>query len=219
MPQGVAEFLFLSLAVMATPGPAVAHVLASALLGGARLAGAAMAGLILGHCVTISLSLTAGAALMASPALLAAGQGAAAAVLLLLGLRLLRRGLDRAGAAAVGGAAPRWPESRIGVVAGGFVMTLGNPLSLSFAVSAAAGFLDPAHPHLPQSLVLGGAYIGAAAAVYATYAALAAMARGRVLGAVARRQGPMRLAAGLVMLAAAGIIGLRSARLLEASMP
>lgn len=216
MPQDIAGFFLLSLAVMATPGPAVAHVLASTLLGGLRLAGAAALGLALGHCVTISLGLLAGTVLLANPVLLGLGQGAAALVLTLLGLRLLRRGR---GVVPGGRAVPRHPALRrpaggAAAAVGGFVMTLGNPISLAFAVSTAAGFLDPAQPRLPQSLVLGCLYVGAAATVYAAYAIGAAAARGCVLGAVARQGGAMRLAAGLVLLAVAGMVGLRSFRLL-----
>lgn len=217
MPQDLVGFLLLSLAVMATPGPAVGHVIASTLLGGMRLATAAVAGLLLGHGVTVSLSLLAGTALLARPGLLAIGQSVAALVLLLLGLRLMRP--RRHATASAARLAAALPAGRVGAAVGGFVMTLGNPISLAFVVSAAAGFLDPARPRLPQGLVLGAAYLSAAGTVYALYAVAAAAARDRVLGFVARRDGAMRLVAGAMMLAIAGVIGLRSMHLLEAATP
>jgi threonine/homoserine/homoserine lactone efflux protein len=212
MPIDPLGFIIMALAVIAVPGPAVAHVLLSTAIGGLRLAGFAIMGILTGHCIAMGVSFSLGYLMLGNPETVTAVQLTAASLLTFLGLRLLR--------AAVWRPTPRRPRTGpawwrisggLGAVAGGLVVALANPLSLGFFASAAIGFLDPALPPWPQSGVLALLYLGSAMLVHGSYAVFATWLHGSAITEAARAQRALQVVAAAVMLGTAGLIALRAA--------
>jgi threonine/homoserine/homoserine lactone efflux protein len=212
MPNDPLGFLAMALAVIAAPGPAVAHVLLTSVVGGRRLAGFAIGGILGGHCLAMTLSFSLGYVMLSRPDIVSVVQFTASGVLALLGARLLRQALSppRRRGPVLRQAWWRiegWP----GAAAGGFVLAVVNPMSLAFFVSAAIGFLDPTLPAWPQTGVLGVLYLGAAALVHGSYAVLAGRLHDSALIEVVGVQGLLRAAAAVVTLGAAVLIAMRAA--------
>ncbi|WP_270938219.1 LysE family translocator [Falsiroseomonas oryzae] len=211
MPNDPLGFLAMALAVIAAPGPAVAHVLLSSVVGGRRLASFAICGILTGHCLAMSVSFSLGLLLLSRPDILTTVQLAAAAVLAFLGLRLLRAAVLPPRRRIASRNAWWRIEGGPGAVAGGFVLAVVNPMSLAFFVSSAIGFLDPDLPPWPQSGVLALLYLCAAMLVHGSYAILATRLHDSALGGVVGVQRVLRLAAAGLTLGAAGLIALRAA--------
>jgi homoserine/homoserine lactone efflux protein len=212
VPTDPLGFLAMALAVIAAPGPAVAHVLLSSVVGGLRLAGFAICGILVGHCLAMSVSFSLGYVMLGTPGMEATVQLSAAAVLALLGLRMLRAAMSPPRRRGRGFRQAWWRiEGGPGAVAGGFVLALANPLSLAFFVSAAISFLDPHLPPWPQSGVLALLYLCAAMLVHGSYAILATRLHNAALNEVVGVQGVLRVAAAVVTLGAAGLIAMRAA--------
>lgn len=212
MPHDPLVFFAMALAVIAAPGPAVAHVLLSSVVGGVRLAGFAIGGILIGHCVAMGVSFRLGYLLLGNPEIGTMVQLAAAAVLTLLGVRLLRNAMAPPRRRRAGVRPPWWRmEGGLGAGAGGFMLALANPMSLAFFASAAIGFLDPDLPLWPQSGVLGLLYLCAAMFVHGSYASLAARLRNSAIFEAGGGQRALRVTAATFTLGAAGVILLRSA--------
>jgi threonine/homoserine/homoserine lactone efflux protein len=201
----------MALAVIAAPGPAVAHVLLSGVVGRLRLASFAISGILAGHCLAMSASFSLGYAMLGDPEMVVTVQMTAAGVLAFLGLRLLRHTVSPPRRSA--GTRHAWwrIEGGPGAFAGGFVLTLVNPMSLAFFASAAIGFLDPDLPPWPQSGVLALLYLCAAMLVHGSYAVLATRLHDSALVELVATQRVLRIAAAVVTLGAAVLIALRAA--------
>ncbi len=190
-------FLALAILVVAAPGPAVAHVVGCALIGGLRLAAAAIAGLVTGQALLMASSLSAGALLRSHAEAMQMAQAAAGVVLLLLGLRGMLRAADgfdvRAGA---GG--------RLGAGLAGVGIVATNPLSLPFLASLALAATDggEAAPWW-QVAMMAALYAGTGLVIYGGYALLAA--RLASLRQAMRWRVAMRGVAGAAI-AAAGVV-------------
>jgi len=159
-------FLAMAFLVVAAPGPAVAHVVACALFGGHRLAGAAIAGLVLGQAALLVTSLSAGAVLRAQAESLAVAQAGAGVVLLLVGLRAMRRAADA-------GAPPRVVGGRIGAAAAGLGIVAANPVSLPFLAAVAVAASEGDAAPWPRAMLLAAGYAATGLVVYGGYAVAA----------------------------------------------
>lgn len=189
----------------------MAHVLLSSVVGGLRLALFAIGGILAGDCLAMSASFSLGYLMLSRPEVVMTVQMTAAAVLAVLGLRLLRHAVLPPSRRSPGVRRGWWRiEGWLGAVAGGFVLALVNPLSLTFFVSAGISFLDPDLPPWPQSGVLGLIYLGAAMLVHGSYAVLATRLHDTALLDVVGVQGMLRVVAAVVTLGSAGLIALRA---------
>ncbi len=160
-------FLALAILVVAAPGPAVAHVVGCALMGGLRLAAAAIAGLVTGQALLLATSLSAGTLLRAQQEALHGAQAAAGVVLLLVGLRGMLRAADRF-------EPPSGTGSRIGAALAGAGIVAANPVSLPFVAAVALAATDGAQePSWWQVATLAAAYAGTGLVIYGGYALLA----------------------------------------------
>ena len=156
-------FAAMATLVVAAPGPAVAHVVGCALIGGLRIAAAAIAGLALGQVALVVLSLSAGAALHEYAGRLIVAQALAGVVLLLIGLRAMLRATDAAAPA-------RFAGSRAGAAIAGFGIVVSNPISLPFLASLAVATSDGTVAPWPEVAMLAAAYAGIGVMVYFGYA-------------------------------------------------
>lgn len=160
-------FLGMAIVVVAAPGPAVAHVVGCALVGGLRLAGAAILGQVLGQATLLATSLSAGAMLRPPAGRLLVAQAVAGVVLLLIGLRALLRAADSA-------APPRIAGGRVGAGLAGFGIVAANPVSLPFLAAIGVAASNGASPSWPEVGVLAAAYAGTGLVIYGGYALAAA---------------------------------------------
>ncbi|GEO80739.1 lysine transporter LysE [Pararhodospirillum oryzae] len=198
-------FVAASGVLLITPGPTVLLVASHALTRGSRAALWSVAGVALGDATALAASLGGlGALLAASAALFSAVKLAGAAVLIGLGLGLLRHPpRDLASRAPV--------SSRLGACGGASGLSLArdawlvtslNPKSLLFFVAFVPQFMSKAAPLAPQAVTLGAVFVTMAALNALGYALLADR-----LGRVGCLERGLRLAgrAGGVGLIGAGV--------------
>lgn len=160
-------FLALAILVVAAPGPAVAHVVGCALIGGLRLAAAAIAGLVVGQATILATSLAAGSVLREHSHWLPVGQAVAGVVLLLIGLRAMLRAGDAV-------APPRAMGGRLGAALAGIGIVAANPVSLPFVAAVAVAATDTGAAPGALVVLLAGGYAGTGLVVYGAYALAAA---------------------------------------------
>lgn len=157
----LAAFLFASLALAVTPGPAVIYVLTRTLAQGRRAGLASVAGVALGNfgnAVGAAIGL---AALFAISSLaFSVVKYAGAAYLIYLGVRALRAPKPQAGE----GVAPTFGTAQAGrIFRDGFVVALLNPKTAIFFAAFLPQFMDPAASAMAQSLLLGAVFVMIAA--------------------------------------------------------
>lgn len=179
----LAAFALASLVLAATPGPGVLYIVARTLAQG-RLAGlASVAGVALGNlgnAVAAALGL---AALFAVSALaFTIVKWAGAAYLVYLGVKALR-------APVAATTTPAGPAPGLARIFGdGFWVALLNPKTTLFFAAFLPQFINPGAAAMPQSLLLGGAFVLMAACtdtLYVLAAAAAAPSLGRTPGGAA----------------------------------
>ena len=183
------------------PGPMVALIVSNSVAGGMRaglltVAGSGAAMLI--HLAAVSAGL--GALLSALGSALFWLKWAGAAYLFYLGLRALRAAplaLD---------AGPAANKSAQRTFAEGFLVALTNPKTLLFYAAFFPLFIAPDRPAAPQLAVLSATFMGVALVIDSLWAAGAAKARPLLLRA---GRWTNRVTGGLLILAAAGLAGLR----------
>ncbi|RJF98088.1 LysE family translocator [Noviherbaspirillum saxi] len=172
-------FLFASLALALTPGPAVIYVVTRTLAQGRRAGIASVAGVALGNfgnAVGAAIGL---AALFAiSSIAFSVVKYAGAAYLIYLGIKALRAPDAQA-------VEQRFGAARIGrVFRDGFVVALLNPKTTIFFAAFLPQFMDPSAPVIGQSIVLGAVFVAIAATTDCFYVFAA--------GAIAPMLGRMR---------------------------
>jgi len=187
---------------MASPGPAVAALLAQVLGRGRQGAAAFCAGLILGDVVWFSAAMFGLAALLetAQPVFLALKYGGAA-YLLFLAWRLWTAPIA-APAEAVVAPGPGWRR-----LAGGLMLTLGNPKTMVFYVALAPALVDTAHLTATYFALLVAVLAVVYTAILTIYVVLAARAR-RLLGSP-RAMRRVNRAAGTLLAGAAVAVATR----------
>lgn len=155
--------------VSATPGPNMLLVMVSGARHGFRPAVATMAGCLSALLGMLSLSAAGlSAILLAFPAVFDALRLAGAAYLAWLGIQLWRAPV--AATATPEDAAP--PQSTAWMrFRQGFLVAASNPKAILFAAAFFPQFIDPAHPQLPQFVILLLTFVVIEVSWYAIYAA------------------------------------------------
>lgn len=179
-------FLFASLALAVTPGPAVIYVLTRTLAQGRRAGLASVAGVALGNLGNAVGAAIGLAALFAISSLaFSIVKYAGAAYLVYLGIKALRAPQSQAGQAAQ----PVFGAAQAGrIFREGFVVALLNPKTAIFFAAFLPQFMDPAAPAMAQSLLLGALFVMIAATtdlMYVFAASALAPALSRMKGASA----------------------------------
>lgn len=166
-------FAVASAVLLAIPGPTVLLVVSYSLGHGWRAALPTVVGVSLGDLVAMTISMAGlGALLIASADLYTALRWIGALYLVYLGIKLWR--------APVGGglgasAPPMFDQSAM--LRNAFLVTVLNPKALVFFVAFVPQFLDPAHPILPQAVIMIATFVTLAAANTTIYALAATQAR------------------------------------------
>lgn len=155
--------------ISATPGPNMLLVMVSGARHGFRAAVATMAGCLSALLGMLSLSAAGlSALLLAFPAVFDALRLAGAAYLAWLGIQIWRAPVLPS--AAPDEAPP--PQSTAGSrFRRGFLVAASNPKAILFAAAFFPQFLDPAHPQLPQFVILLLTFVVIEVGWYAIYAA------------------------------------------------
>lgn len=177
-------FLFASLALAITPGPAVIYVLTRTLAQGRRAGLASVAGVALGNLGNALGAAVGLAALFAISSLaFSVVKYAGAAYLVYLGIKALRAPEPQPGQAAE----PAFGPAQAGrIFRDGFVVALLNPKTAIFFAAFLPQFMDPAASAMAQSLLLGAVFVAIAAItdlMYVFAASALAPALGRMKGA------------------------------------
>jgi threonine/homoserine/homoserine lactone efflux protein len=198
-------FATASAVLLVIPGPTILTVISYSVAHGRRVNLALVAGVALGDCTSLAVSLLGLGALLRTAALaFTVVKWAGGLYLLYLGLRMLRAG----GSAAQISAVPAL-ESRGRVFLNTYLVTALNPKGIVFFVAFLPQFLDPSVPAGPQLWLLAGTFVLLAiinATLYTTFATAA-----RRLWASPRAQRRFNLAGGS-MLSVAGIWALLAKR-------
>jgi homoserine/homoserine lactone efflux protein len=196
-------FTTMELVLCLTPGPAVLLVLSHATAFGARASLGSTLGILSGNSVYFCLSAAGlGAALLASAGLFEAIRWAGAGYLVLLGIRMLRRGAtspvhDRRAAR----------RGRLSLFAQGFLLQIANPKALVFFTALLPQFVAPSRDLVWQVAVLAVTSVLIELGVLVAYA-VAAERGGRLLPPrFWHLQG--RLAGGLLFAAGVGVGAVR----------
>ena len=176
------SFLFVSVVLLAPPGPLIALAVTYAVSVGRSRAMVIVLAAVLGDFVAISASLLgAGAVLAHAPGLFTALKLGGAAILVLLGVWMsVRTSPSADGTVADTGA------SAAQVFWSGFAVTALHPGSFVFFGSFVPQFLDPARPLVPQLVLLGATFL-VTAAVTTTLWVVAADRLQRYAGEASRR--------------------------------
>jgi threonine/homoserine/homoserine lactone efflux protein len=192
-------FVAASLALIVTPGPNVALIVANTLARGWRVGLATVAGTSAAMVLQLSLTVAGlAAAVAAFAAVFEALRAAGVAYLLYLAWRALR-----ASPAPATAAPDRRPLSRI--VAGGFLVSLTNPKTLLFYGAFLPQFVATGAPATPQLLLLAATFLGLAVVCDSLWVVAARHVAGRFGGG---RLGN-RLAAAIFALAGIGLALIR----------
>jgi homoserine/homoserine lactone efflux protein len=196
-------FLAVSLAAVATPGPAMLAILGHALARGARATIPVVLGNVLGAVLLIAASVAGLSALLAAvPHGLEVLKWAGCAYLLWLGLAAFRgeNAHDATGRSAV----------RNGGLARGILIAFSNPKALLFFGAVLPQFVDAARPALPQFAAMATTFavLELAATATVTFAAQA-LAPLLTRAPVARR---IRRTGGAILIAAAALVALAPVR-------
>jgi len=197
-------FAAASAVLLAIPGPTVVLVVSYALAEGRRSAVATVVGVALGDLTAVTASLLGlGAVLAASATLFVVVKWLGAAYLVYLGIKLWR--------APVGAAAIAAEPARMSRMLGhAYLVTALNPKSIIFFVAFLPQFLDPTRPLVPQMAILALTFVALAAVNTATYALLAAAARGGIRRPAVQRA--VNRVGGSLLVAAGGLaVGWRGA--------
>lgn len=147
------SFILASFLIVASPGPAVALLIATGLNQGRKAALAMLPGFFLGDLVAMSLSFAGvGALLMASAELFSVIKWLGAAYLIYMGIKMWREAgqlndLEAAGA-----------KLHIGT-AKAFLVTVLNPKSILFFMAFMPQFVDPGAALLPQLAILFSTFL------------------------------------------------------------
>lgn len=162
-------YVAMTFVVSATPGPNMLLVMVSGARHGFRAAVATMAGCLSALLGMLSLSAAGlSAILLAFPAVFDALRLAGAAYLAWLGIQLWRAPV--AATTAPDDAAP--PRSTaLQRFRQGFLVAASNPKAILFAAAFFPQFIDPAHPQLPQFVILLLTFVIIEVSWYAIYAA------------------------------------------------
>ncbi len=183
------------------PGPTVLMVISHALAHGRRAVAPLTLGVALGDLTAMTLSILGlGALLAASAALFTVLKWIGALYLIHLGIGMWRA---RPEAPAAVGPTVTVASGRA-LIGRAFAVTAVNPKGIAFFVAFLPQFVDPAHPALPQLLILGATFLALAAANAALYGRFATRCRRLFVRPAARRRlnrcgGTALLAAGLWM--------------------
>ena len=171
-----AEFLVLSLVVVATPGTGVVYTLAAALTRGGRAGVVAAAGCTLGIVPHMLAAITGVAALLNTSAV-AFGvlKYLGVAYLLYMAWSMLR---DEAGLALEESGAPRSART---TVTTGILINLLNPKLTTFFFAFLPQFVEPGDPQLLLMLQLSAVFMLITFVVFALYGVLAAAMRQQVV--------------------------------------
>lgn len=174
-------FLFASLALAVTPGPAVIYVLTRTLAQGRQAGLASVAGVALGNLGNAVGAAIGLAALFAISSLaFSIVKYAGAAYLVYLGIRALR-------APHASAAQPSFGTAQAGrIFRDGFIVALLNPKTAIFFAAFLPQFMDPAAPAMAQSLLLGVVFVliaGTTDLIYVFTASAIAPALTRMKGA------------------------------------
>lgn len=163
-----------ALAVLAlTPGPGVFAVISRAVGHGFADAAVMILGIVLGDLVYFAAALTGWAAVaQAFGGVFEAIRLAAALVLLLMGLRMVRASFRREDSAD----APARVAVKRRAFTGGFLLTLGNPKAILFYLAFLPTFVDLTRMSAADGMVVGAVIVGVVGGVLLGYAALAARA-------------------------------------------
>lgn len=187
-------FCAASAVMLVIPGPTALLVLSYALSHGRRSALAVAAGVVLGDCLAMSLSLLGvGALLVTSALLFTTVKWLGAAYLVWLGIKLWRS------SSMPGEAAPASSSRMFGHA---FAVTALNPKSIVFFVAFLPQFLDPSASLLPQAVLLEASFLVLSGLNVLFYATVASQARKvvrspRVLCIVNRTGGSLLIGAGI----------------------
>jgi threonine/homoserine/homoserine lactone efflux protein len=149
-PLVLLAFIPAALALNLTPGADMLFCLGTGLKAGPRAGIAASAGVALGCMVHVTIAgLGLGAAIAAAPVAFELIRWAGVAYLLWLAVHVLRHAGDMPQPAAITGATAT-------AFRRGFFVNLTNPKVILFVLAFLPQFVNPAHPVLPQFLILGG---------------------------------------------------------------
>lgn len=174
-------FLFASLALALTPGPAVFYVVTRTLAQGKRAGLASVMGVALGNLGNaIGASIGLAALLAISSVAFSVIKYAGAAYLIYLGIKALRATETAAVQAKFGTASSRR------IFRDGFVVALLNPKTAIFFAAFLPQFMDPAGAAMLQSVALGTVFVVLAATtdcIYVMVASMVAPLFGRMKGA------------------------------------
>ena len=182
------------------PGPTVLMVISHALAHGRRAVAPLTFGVALGDLTAMTLSILGlGALLATSAALFTVLKWVGALYLIYLGIGMWRARPDAAAAGPTVSVA-----SGRALIGRAFAVTAVNPKGIAFFVAFLPQFVDPAHPAIPQFLILGATFLALAAANAALYGRFATHCRRLFVRPAARRRlnrsgGTALLAAGLWM--------------------
>lgn len=196
-------FSLTSIVLLVVPGPTVMLVVSYAMGYGRRTAWATVPGVALGDFTAMTISLAgAGAVLAASATLFAILKYVGAAYLIWLGIKLWRAEpsleLPDQAVAVKGQRSMFWSA---------YIVTALNPKSIVFFIAFLPQFVVPAHPALPQFLILGTTFLVLATVSAAIWAIAAGEMRARfrkpaTLKMVNRFGGGFMIGAGLLTAAA-----------------
>lgn len=163
-------FLLACFILIIVPGPVVTLVIASSLRHGTRAGLLNVAGSLAGLGVLVGVVAGGLTSLVA-----ALGDWfewvrlLGAAYLVWLGWKMLR-------APGTTAATGSFPRARKGFFLQGFLVSVSNPKTLLFFGAFFPQFADPARPHLPQFLLMGGSFMAIAAVCDGAYAVLSGRA-------------------------------------------
>jgi len=168
-------FALATTALLAVPGPTVLIVVSYALNGGRTTGWATVPGVTLGDFTAMTVSLLgAGAVLAASATLFTILKLAGGAYLIWLGVQLWRAKPNP-----VAFADEPLKVGRRQMFWNAFIVTALNPKGIVFFIAFVPQFVDPAHPALPQFVVLEATFVTLAAINVAIWAMLAGELRAR----------------------------------------
>jgi len=164
------------------PGPTILLVVSQSLAHGRKVVPAATAGVALGDATAMTASLLGmGAVLAASATLFTALKWIGALYLIWLAWKLWRSA-GQLSRAALAGALPEKPRPMAlkRIFWNAYVVTALNPKGIVFFVAFLPQFVDPAHPMVPQLLLLGGTFLVLATINAAAYGYLAGSLRSKL---------------------------------------
>jgi homoserine/homoserine lactone efflux protein len=147
-------FLVMETALSLSPGPAVFYVVSQGVRGALRRSVPAAMGIISANAIYFTLSATSlGAIIAASAGFFTIAKWAGAAYLIYLGIMALRSA-GSSHAVALDDSQPEELGDRRRVYLGALTLQLANPKALLFFLALLPQFIDPAHPVVPQMLIL-----------------------------------------------------------------